>query len=185
MEVFVMKTRVLALLTVLATVATAQSQWPSNVTVVASEKGKVVTVEGKLESGTPIADLSWAANSSEACFPGTQFEKFRGNHVLFATSLPTRSIMKITVAPKDTSKDLSLYAYSVGATDFKTLPPNIPRVVSCEAEHKWDRPKAGKTQDHTRWVELNAIQNPYNVVIGVSGPKEAVSGEFTLSIELK
>ncbi len=163
---------------------TAHAQWPEGVTVVKSEKGKTVEVKGKMEAGKPMEDLSWAANSSMACFPATQNEKFRGNHVMFATDLPPRSIMTVTVVPDDPKQDLSIWGYSVGTTNF-TTPPKIPSCVACEAEHKWDRPKRGKTQDHTRTISFNAIANPYNVLIGVSGPAGATAGGFTLKVELK
>ena len=91
--------------------------------------------------------------------------------------------MTITVIPNDPTADVSIYAYEMGATNF-VVPPNVQQVVSCEAEYKWDRPKKGKTQDHTRTITLNAIQNPYNVVIGVSGPA-AAKGSFDLKIDLK
>ena len=162
----------------------AWAGWPANVTEIKSEKGKTVTLEGKLEAGAPIADLAWASSSQVACFPATQNEKFQGNHVLYATTLPPKSIMTITLTPKDTSANLSLYAYQIGATNFE-LPPALARCTSCEADHKWDRPKKGKTQDHTRSVKLNATTNPYNVVIGVAGPKGVAAGEFTLSVDVK
>jgi len=173
-----------AWLIVLALTSHAWAEWPANVTSVESQKGKTVTVTGKLESGAPIDDLSWAANSSVACFPATQNVRFRGNHVLYATQLPPRSIMTITVTPDDPAADVSIYAYTIGTTNY-ALPPQLSSCVSCEAEYKWDRPKRGKTQDHTRTIKLNAIGNPYNVVIGVSGPKEAVSGGYTLSISIQ
>ena len=53
------------------------------------------------------------------------------------------------------------------------------------SEHAWDRPKKGRTQDHTRAVKLNAIKNPYNVVIGVAGPKGVTTGEFAVEVTLK
>lgn len=162
----------------------ARAEWPAHVTVVKSEKGKTVTVKGKLENGKLIEDLSWASSSSNACFPATQNEKFRGPHVIFATEIPPRSEMKITVKPDDPKVDLSIWAYEVGTTNF-ALPPNLPSCVTCEAEHKWDRPKRGKTQDSSRTVEVNAIQDPFSVVIGVSGPAASKAGGFTLTIETK
>jgi hypothetical protein len=163
----------------------AQSAWPANVTVFEVKKGTTVTVTGDLAKGTVMADLAWASTSSMACFPATQNAKFRGNHVFFATQLPPRSEMTIKIIPKDPTLDLSGYAYTVGTTNFRT-PPQIQQAVSCEAEHKWDRPKSGKTQDHTRDVpKLTAIQNPYNVFIGVSGPKESMAGEFSIEVTLK
>jgi hypothetical protein len=157
--------------------------FPSNVTAIQSEKGKTVSASGKLESGAPMADLSWAAKSSVACFPATQNERFRGNHVLFSTEIPPRSKMDIKVTPKDPKQDVSIWAYQVGKTNY-SVPPALASSVSCEAEYKWDRPKRGRTQDHTRTVHLEATTNGYNVVIGISGPKEATAGEFTVDVKL-
>lgn len=162
----------------------ASADWPANVTVFEATKGKTVTVKGSFEAGTPIEDLSWAWSSSNACFPGTQAAKFSGHHVFFATRIPIRSVMTITVIPDDKKQDVSIYAYMIGITYFY-LPPALPSSVTCEANHKWDRPWAGKTQDHTRSVEVNAISNPYNVVIGVSGPGSAVNGSFTLEVTVR
>ncbi len=162
----------------------AQAEWPEGVAAVQVEKGKTVEVKGNLETGKLIEDLTFASKSSVACFPATQNEKFRGNHVFFSTQIPPQSIMKITVIPDDTSADMSLYAYEIGTNNF-TLPPDLAQCVTCEAEHKWDRPKKGKTQDHTRTVSVNAIRNPYNVVIGVAGPTGVTAGAFTLKIELQ
>jgi hypothetical protein len=162
----------------------ALAEWPANVKVVTAEKGKTVTASGKLEDGAPIEDLSWAANSAMACFPATQNSKFRGNHVFFATQLPPKSFLTVKVIPKDVNADLSIWGYQVGPSNFR-MPPKIESAVACEAEHKWDRPKKGKTQDHTRTIEFNSIKNPYQVLIGVSGPEAAKAGEFTLEITLK
>ena len=90
--------------------------------------------------------------------------------------------MTITVKPDDEATDLSLYAYSIGEV---RLPPNLPSCVSCEADHKWDRPKKGKTQDSSRSVQLRAIGNPYSVVIGVTGPAAASKGGYTLTVSVK
>ncbi|NMB75699.1 MAG: hypothetical protein GYA21_11295 [Myxococcales bacterium] len=179
-----MKKRFLAICSILFSTSLAWAGWPGNVTEVKAEKGKSVTVEGKLETGSPMTDLSWASSSQVACFPATQNEKFQGNHVLYSTSLPPKSVMVITLVPKDTNANMSLYAYQIGTTNFD-LPPQLGRCTSCEADHKWDRPKKGKTQDHTRSVTLNATTNPYNVVIGVAGPKNVTAGEFTLKVEIK
>jgi hypothetical protein len=165
-----------------APVTRALDGWPSNVTVVHLEKGKTVTTRGKLENGSTIANLDFASRSSVACFPATQNEKFRGHHVLFATQLQARSVVEITVTPDNPSQDLSIYAYTVG-TQTHTLPPALSSCVSCEAEHRWDRPKRGRTQDHSRTVRLNAATHPYNVVIAVSGPAAATRGSFTLTLK--
>lgn len=148
------------------------------------EKGKTVAYSGNLSDGCKIHDLSWAANSSVACFPATQNKKFRGNHVFFVTEIPPYSKMHITLIPEDKSANMSLYAYQDG-TGSKYFPPELPRCVSCEADHKWDYPKRGKTQDHTRAVSLNAIRNPYRVVIGVAGADGLDKGAFKVQIEVE
>lgn len=162
----------------------ASAAWPSGVTVFEAVKGKTVQVRGAFESGAAMEDLSWAWSSSNACFPETQASKFAGHHVFFATKIPPRSVMSITVVPDGKKQDVSIYTYMIGTTYFY-LPPSLPSCVTCEANHKWDRPWKGKTQDHTRYVEVNAIGNPYNVVIGVSGPASAVTGSFTLVAAVK
>lgn len=149
-----------------------------------AEKGKTLAYDGNLNEGVKIHDLSWAANSSVACFPGTQNTKFRGNHVLYETQIPPRSVMTITVIPEDKNANFSLYAYQDGTTSTY-YPPNLPRCVSCEADHKWDYPKRGKTQDHTRSVQLNAINNPYRVVIGVVGAEGLTEGKYQLQIKVE
>ena len=77
---------------------------------------------------------------------------------------------------------MSIYAYMDG-TNSKSFPPNLPSCVSCEAEHKWDYPKRGKTQDHLRTVYLNAVNNPYRVVIGIVGAEGLTNGSFILKIK--
>jgi len=113
-----------------------------------------------------MESLRWASNSSTACFPATQNPKFRGNYVLYVTEIPKYSNMEITVIPDDKNANFSIYAYQDGTTS-NVYPLQLSSCVSCEAEHKRDYPKRGKTQDHTRSVKLNAINNPYRVVIGV------------------
>jgi hypothetical protein len=160
------------------------ADWPANVAEAKGEKGKSTTTSGKLESGALMDDLTWAATSSMACFPATQNERFRGNHVLYHSSLPTRSVMTITLIPKDPNVDMSLYAYTIGTTSTN-VPPKVSSAVSCEADYKWDRPKKGKTQDHTRSVKLTAITNPYNVVIGVAGAKGVTAGDYDLKVDIQ
>ena len=162
----------------------ARADWPSGVTVFETTKGSTVEVQGAFEAGVPLEDLSWAWSATNACFPGTQAAKFSGHHVFFATTIPVRSAMTVVVIPDDVQQDVSIYAYMIGASYFY-LPPVLPGSVTCEANHKWDRPWKGRTQDHTRSVEVNAIGNPYNVLIGVSGPRSAVTGRFTLQVTVE
>jgi hypothetical protein len=146
--------------------------------------GERTLISGNLKTGNLIPDLSWAANSSVACFPATQNHKFRGNHVLYATTIPKYSDATITVIPEDKKQNFSVYAYLVGVTN-EELPPNLNRCITCEADYKWDRKWKGKTQDHTRKVRLNTVNRSYKVVIGVVGPEAVKEGEFTVEIIVK
>ncbi len=157
------------------------SAWPAGVTTTSAKAGAVVEVKGNLASGKTM-DLAWAANSSVACFPATRFDAFRGNHVLYATSLPKESVFTITAVPDDPKTDLSVYAYTIGTTDFTHVPPNVPSVTSCEGGYDF----TGKANPGaSEKVTLNATTNPYNVVIGVAGAKGVVTGGYTLKLDLK
>ncbi|MBX2827687.1 MAG: hypothetical protein KTR22_05965 [Flavobacteriaceae bacterium] len=130
-----------------------------------------------------MEDLSWAWNSSNACFPATQKSKFTGKHLFFTGIIPKYSEVTVTVIPDDPSQNFSVYAYEIGAnSDY--LVPNLPRCIRCEADHKRERTFSGKApQDHTRTVkDLVAINNPYRMVIGVTGADGLEEGAFTLVI---
>jgi len=147
-----------------------------------SEKGKTLAYSGDLADGVKIHDLSWASKSSVACFPATQNHKFTGNHIIYITEIPPHSKMAITVIPKNKNDNMSIYAYMVG-TNNNAMVPNLSSCITCEAEHKWDYKKRGKTQDHTRTVNLNAINRAYKVVIGVAGANGLDKGSFVLQIK--
>jgi hypothetical protein len=149
-----------------------------------SVKGKIVADKGDLSDGVKLNDLSWASNSSVACFPATQNHKFTGNHIIYITEIPAHSVMDITLVPDDKNKNMSLYAYMVG-TNNNAMVPNLSSCVTCEADHNRDYKKKGKTQDHTRTVHLNAINNPYKVVIGVAGADGLTDGSFIIKIDTK
>ncbi|MBN2891108.1 MAG: hypothetical protein JXL97_04505 [Bacteroidales bacterium] len=162
----------------------SDKQQPLKMYTAKSEKGKILTYGGDLSEGVIIYDLSWAANSSVACFPATQNDKFSGNQIIYITEIPAHSEMDITVVPDDEDANFSIWAYMVGTTN-DAMVPNLTSCVTCEAEYKWDYPKKGKTQDHTRTVHLNAISNPYRVVIGVAGADGLTTGKFKLKISVK
>ena len=145
-----------------------------------------VAYSGNLAEGVFLDDLSWAWDSSNACFPETQKMKFTGKHLFFTGIIPKYSEMTVTVVPTDPSKNFSVYAYEIGANS-NDLVPNLPRCIRCEADHFRERNFAGKApQDHTRSVSnLVAINTPYRVVIGVTGANQLDDGEFTLVINTK
>jgi hypothetical protein len=142
------------------------------------------TVTGNLNEGFSISDYSWAWNSSNACFPATQKAKFTGKHTLYVVKLPPRSILTVTVHPKDKSKNMSIYGYQI-AEGKEIFPEDLQSCVTCEAEHKWDYPKRGKTQDESRAITFNATTNSYNVIIGVAGADGLSEGDYTLEFSLK
>lgn len=147
---------------------------------------KTVAFSGTLEKGIIMEDLSWAWNSSVACFPATQASKFRGRHVMYLVDIPRYSELEITVIPADKSADYSLYAYQAGQITEDNLVPNLSSCIRCEADHKWDRNYANRTQDHTRTVkDILAINNPYQALIVVVGPEGAEEGAFELQISMK
>jgi hypothetical protein len=179
-------TKVWALGTVLFGLAMshpAQAEAGPPVTAVASKPGSTVKVRGSLAKGAKI-DLAFAAKSSNACFPAVRNNHFDGNHVFFKTTLPPGSVMKIRAIPSRPDLDVSLYAYSTGVGSTE-VPPNVTRVVSCEAAHG-GRVSLNKpfNPGETEQVQLNAIKNPYDVVIGVAGAQGLTAGDFDLEIEL-
>ncbi len=160
------------------------AQYPATVKTFESKPNAVTEIKGNLANGKSMDDLSWASTSSMACFPATQNTKFRGNHVLFATQIPPYSEMTVTVIPDSKTANMSIYGYQVGTSNY-ALPPDIGSCVSCEAEHKWDYQKSGKTQDHTRSIYFNSIEGSYNIVIGVAGAEGLKAGTFTIKVDLK
>jgi len=157
----------------------------SQIFEVIPEPNKDVSYAGNLNQGEKINDLSWAWSSQNTCFPETQKQKFTGNHVFFTGIIPTYSELTITVIPKDPKANFSIYAYQVNEYKMPIV-PDLRSCISCEADHKWDRKKRGRTQDHTRTVSgLNALSNSYRVIIGVTGAEGLEEGEFTLVISTK
>jgi hypothetical protein len=170
---------VLVALAVLAPTNADAGSWPSGVTTLSVTAGHTATTTGNLSSGKAI-DLAWASESSVACFPATERTNFGGHHVFYAVSLPKNSELKITATPDDAKTDISLYAYTLGATRFDA-PPKVSSVVSCEAGYdqvKDSNPGQAET------VKLVATTNPYNVLIGVAGVKGTAAGGFGLKLEL-
>jgi hypothetical protein len=175
-----MKTRLIATLLFFAILVDSFAQFPVHVKEIKSVINKTVSIKGNLAIGAIMKDLSWAWKSYIACFPGTQKEKYTRNHLLYYTGLAPHTVMKIILEPNDKNVNLSLNAYPIGTTNYSTV-PSLYSCVSCEADHKWDYPKKGRKQDHTRIVELNTIKNPYNAVIGVVGSKGLKKRGYTLN----
>ena len=146
-------------------------------------KNKQVAYKGNLNEGVFLKDLSWAWNSSNACFPATQKSKFTGKHLFYTGVIPSYSEVEIIVIPKNKRANFSVYGYQI-PLEKQDLVPNLPRCISCEADHKWDRPKRGKKQNHKRIIKgFTALRNQYRLVIGVTGANGLDEGEFTIVIK--
>ena len=162
--------------------ASAQNNMTVNTIEVVGNKTS--TVEGSLKDGVKLKSLEWAWMSSNACFPATQGTKFTGNHVLYVAELPPRSIMTVTVKPKNDGTNLSLYGYQIGVEKV-VLPEDLQYCVTCEADHEKQYLRRGETRTGTRTMRFNSIGNSYKVVIGVAGANELTEGNYTLEITLK
>lgn len=145
-------------------------------------------VTGNLKDGVKILNLRWAESSQVACFPGTRFEMFNGNHVFYRMEMPAASAMTITVIPKD-GKTINLYALRQGMRQQQT-PPDVTRAISCEASYPIYA-NVSKTRrvtnkdDGTRKVEYISVNSPYSILIGVAGAEGLTEGDFTLKVEMK
>ena len=145
-------------------------------------------VKGNLNTGGKLSSLRWAERSSVACFPGTRFEMFNGNHVFYRMTMPAASAMTIKVTPKS-GKKINLYALRQGIRDQKT-PPNITRAISREASYpvyaNVSKTRRVSNKDTgVRKVEYISVRSPYSILIGVAGAEGLTEGDFTLNVEIK
>ena len=103
--------------------------------------------------------------------------------MLYQIDLPKNSTIDIYLTPKNSSDNIALYGYSKGAGS-KTIPPNVTSCVSCEADPSansgMNAPSPGN-----RHIYLNAINNPYSIIIGVAGVEGLTSGEYTIQIDIQ
>jgi hypothetical protein len=163
--------------------AWAQEQQPAYIALI---KNSTVSIKGDLSDGQVMADLSWAWNSSVACFPQTAEQHYRGRHVIFTTDIPKYSELIITLIPNDGSAPFALYAYQVGEVGEDNLVPNLSSCIRCEADPSTSGIVGKKRTDNKRQVrDLLAINNPYQAVIVVVGPEDWDSGAFELLVEMK
>ena len=146
--------------------------------------GNTTVLNGNLETGATMP-LRWAESSQVACFPGTRFIEFQGNHVLYRMVMPPYSELKITVTPKDKKNRINVYALRLGENNYD-LPPDISRAISCEASYPLYAGNPNlRAPAKPQSVEYISVNKSYNIVIGVAGAKDVLSGEFELKIELQ
>lgn len=138
------------------------------------------TVVGNISAGEFLGTLDWAWSSSNACFVEPAESRFQGKHVFYQIELPTNSIITIELIPSDPNTAMGLYAYSKAAGNV-TFPEDLNSAVTCEA----DPSNNNGSRAGNRKVELNAITNPYSVMIGVAGAVEITEAAFTLEIKIE
>lgn len=145
-------------------------------------------VKGNLKNGTRLSTLRWAERSSVACFPGTRFEMFNGNHVFYRITMPPASSLKVTVIPKN-GKKINLYALRQGMRR-QSVPPNVQSAISCEASYpiyaNVSRTRRVSNRDNgIRKVSYISIRSAYSILIGVAGANGLSEGDFDLKVEIK
>lgn len=144
-------------------------------------------VTGNLKDGSRLSSLRWAERSSVACFPGTRFEMFNGNHVLYRIAMPAASRMIVTLTPKNT-KAINLYALRQGMRRQQN-PPDITSSISCEARYPIYVKRGGRLiqneDDGVRQIEYISVRSPYSILIGVAGANGLAEGDYTLKVEVK
>ncbi len=141
-----------------------------------------ILLNGNLEQGF-IMPLKWAESSQVACFPGTRFYEFKGNHVLYRVQMPAGSNVKVTVTPKSKKTRINLYALRLGANNYDA-PPEIFRAISCESSYPIyaGRPNI-KAPAKPQSIEYMSIRKPYNILIGVAGAEGLTAADYELKIE--
>lgn len=172
-------------LSLIATFILAQEeQSMRQVYTLETPQNQISIFEGTLDQGETMP-LRWAENSSVACFPGTRFVEFQGNHVLYRMQMPAYSDLKITVEPNDSKHRINIYALRLGINNMDT-PPNISRAISCEAGYPIyaGQPNFNAPAE-ARSVSYISVARPYNILIGVAGAKGVLEGGYKLKVELK
>ncbi|MEZ5042158.1 MAG: hypothetical protein R2828_19835 [Saprospiraceae bacterium] len=176
----------LSLFLLLSTVTLQAQEEATERPVYAIEVAQNMTTsfEGNLEQGATMP-LRWAENSSVACFPGTRFIEFQGNHVFYRMTMPAYSDLKITVKPKDGKSRINLYALRLGLNNM-SLPPDISSAISCEAAY----PLYAGTPNFNiaaedQSVSYISVNKAYQILIGVAGAKGFTSGDYILEVQMK
>ncbi len=144
-------------------------------------------IDGNLKTGKVIP-LRWAEQSSVACFPGTRFEMFNGNHVFYRIAMPAASRITITLAPKEGAA-INLYALRQGAAET-AAPPAISSAISGEAKYPiYANLPTGRRvtnkDDGTRKIEFISVGSPYSILIGVAGASGLTEGDFSLGVKIE
>lgn len=148
-----------------------------------SAASNTTTISGDLSDGEIMDDLTWAANSSVACFPATRFIEFQGNQLYYQVDIPQGKELVVTVTPTGERKRINVYGYI--NFDGSNTPP-VQSVTSCEAGYELyvgdpNLSAPGEPQDISF---SQAVNRGFTVFVCVSGAKDVTSGTFDLKFEL-
>lgn len=143
-----------------------------------------VTVSGDLSNGTTMDDLSWAALSNVACFPGTRAIEFEGNQVYYQVDIPQGQELFITVTPTGEKARINLYGYL--DFDGANTPP-LQSITTCEAGYELyvgapDLNKPGEAQSISF---AQAVNRGFTVFVAVSGAQDVLAGTYDLTFEIQ
>jgi len=136
------------------------------------------SISGDLSDGEILSDLDWAQNSAVACWPGTEHINFMGSHIFFSASQDPHSLLTATVTPSASDLDVNVYILQQPEGTVQ-IPPNVTSVVTCEVGFPQSTDSNPGVED---FASVTAINNGYDVLIGVAGPEGVTSGAFSLDI---
>lgn len=152
--------------------------YPGQVNLLTLNAQGQASASGNLSDGA-CTNLAFAAASSVACFPATEFSNFRGNHVYFALRdpLPPGKRVRVTASPSG-ANSISLYGYTMGGTEY-FVPPAVPSAV-CERDFGGLNPSLS-----TREIDFSTgFGSPYNLLFAVAGADGVEMGGFNVQVEV-
>ena len=146
------------------------SAWPSSVNLVTDNSTALIPYEGNLSSGQCI-NVDFAEDSANACFPGTLFDQFTGNHVFYALEPPLPANHDVMISVNGDA-NISVWGYQTSTSRFQ-VPPMVTNVGICEyglgtngADIEFQNPEA----------------SPQNVFFAVAGAQDMTSGAYEVSV---
>ncbi|QED27716.1 hypothetical protein FRD01_10820 [Microvenator marinus] len=158
------------------------ARWPNHVQRIELDSEGSATLNGSLTQGALPCSLDFVEDTT--CAPATRTDRFEGNHVFYALDqpIPPNSILTVTAVP-DPGVDISLYGASQGSGTGFEIPTGFP-VANCEASYD-NRPGTSRNPGDAESLSFVALQNGYNVFVGVAGDAvQGSSGGYTLSFNL-
>lgn len=133
---------------------------------------------GDLALGAPLDSLDWSSDGAVACWPGNEDVNFTGAHVFYSAYQSPHSKVTATVIPEDSTVDVNVYVLQQAATSYQ-VPPAVTSVVSCEVGFPQSTDSNPGEPDSAYVI---AIEKAYNLLIGVAGPQDVITGGYTLQI---